>query len=98
MAAACGGNKKIVRMNPDQTITVMGKGESETKAVEDAISKANDLCDDEDKKAVFMDEGKKQYTGALPEGVNRTVAKIPGVRSVLSSGDEYLVEMKIKCQ
>lgn len=95
--AGCSGNKSSIMQREGGVFTVIGAGETETKALEAAISRANDHCGDEDKKVVFLEE-KKEYTGTLPERANRTIAKVPGVRRVFTSGEDYKVELKARCE
>lgn len=95
--AGCGGNKANVLQREGGVFQVLGSGDNESEALESAISKANDHCGDHNKKVVFLEE-KTEYQGTLPERANRTIAKVPGVRRVFTSGDDYKVELKARCE
>lgn len=95
--AGCGGNNANVMRGENNEFRVVGRGDTEAKALEEAVKQANDYCDDKDKEAVIVEE-KKEYSGAVPERSHRTIAKIPVAKGVLTSDEDYSMEVRARCQ
>lgn len=96
--AGCSSNKGNVMRGENGIYTASAYAQEETKALDVAVDQANDYCeDDDDKRATFVGEESK-YSGSVPKGAHRTISRIPGVGSILTTGEDFQAIVRFRCE
>lgn len=83
----------------DGTISAISVARQEEVAATANVEKANRYCEEQDRRAVFVDE-ETEYQGILTkrgEVVSKIIKKIPGVDGELTSDEDYRVTTRFKC-